>query len=352
MENNNKTEKELDSKKLMLIIIASLALIIIVLLVVLIIKSGSKQPVANNDMTPEPTLSAEPTEIPIFTGVPVTPTPIPSDFPTYYPSDMPTEETTDDPDNSASEEPNLSPSPEETYTPDPSLTSEATDIPTEDPDPVVIFNDSVFEAAFRAMYGREGETIRYSDLLEYEDLCLSGCGLTDISDIMKFENLVYVDLGDNPELSDIRPLSVLSKLSTVILYYTDVSDIGPLASLSKLQKLDLDGCKVSNLAPLSMLVLLEDLHLGSNCITDITSLARLVRLTSLELQGNGITDVSALSGLTALKRLNLTDNMVVNVYNELSPLIELEVLYLSGNPIAAGEVALLRHALSGCEIVF
>lgn len=285
---------------------------------------------------------------------------------------MPTEETTDDPDNSASEEPNFSPSPEETYTPDPSLTSEATaipeptvepteevtltppptDIPTEDPDPVVIFNDSVFEAAFRAMYGLEGITIRYSDLLAYEDLCLSGCGLTDISDIMKFENLVYVDLGDNPELSDIRPLSVLSKLSTVILYYTDVSDIGPLASLSKLQRLDLDGCKVSNLAPLSMLVLLEDLHLGSNSITDITSLARLVRLTSLELQGNGITDVSALSGLTALKRLNLTDNMVVNVYNELSPLIELEVLYLSGNPIAAGEVDLLRYALSGCEIVF
>ena len=348
MENNNKTKKELDSKKLMLIIIASLALIIIVLLVVLIIKSGSKQPVANNDMTPEPTLSAEPTDIPIFTGVPVTPTQIPSDFPTYYPSDMPTEEITDDPDNSASEEPNLSPSPEETYTPDPSLTSEATAIP----DPVVTFNDSVFEAAFRAMYDLEGDTIRYSDLLEYEDLYLPGCGLTDISDIMKFENLVYVDLGDNPELSDIRPLSVLSKLSTVILYYTDVSDIGPLASLSKLQKLDLDGCKVSNLAPLSMLVLLEDLHLGSNSITDITSLARLVRLTSLELQGNGITDVSALSGLTALKRLNLTDNMVVNVYNELSPLIELEVLYLSGNPIAAGEVDLLRYALSGCEIVF
>ena len=245
----------------------------------------------------------------------------------------------------------MSPSPEETFTPDPSLTAEATAIPTEDPDPVVTFNDSVFEAAFRAMYGREG-IIRYSDLLKYEDLCLSGCGLTDISDIMKFENLVYVDLGDNPELSDIRPLSVLSKLSTVILYYTDVSDIGPLASLSKLQKLDLDGCKVSNLAPLSMLVLLEDLHLGSNCITDITSLARLVRLTSLELQGNGITDVSALSGLTALKRLNLTDNMVVNVYNELSPLIELDVLYLSGNPIAAGEVDLLRYALSGCEIVF
>ena len=349
MENNNKTKKELDSKKLMLIIIASLALIIIVLLVVLIIKSGSKQPVVNNDTTPEPTLSAEPTDIPIFTGVPVTPTPIPSDFPTDYPSDMPTEGITDDP---ASEEPYLSPSPEETFTPDPSLTAEATVVPTEDPDPVVTFNDSVFEAAFRAMYGREGETIRYSDLLEYEDLCLSGCGLTDISDIMKFENLVYVDLGDNPELSDIRPLSVLSKLSTVILYYTDVSDISPLASLSKLQKLDLDGCKVSNLAPLSMLVLLEDLHLGSNSITDITSLARLVRLTSLELQGNGITDVSALSGLTALKRLNLTDNMVVNVYNELSPLIELEVLYLSGNPIAAGEVDLLRYALSGCEIVF
>ena len=348
MENNNKTKKELDSKKLMLIIIASLALIIIVLLVVLIIKSGSKQPVANNDMTPEPTLSAEPTDIPIFTGVPVTPTPIPSDFPTYYPSDMPTEEITDDPDNSASEEPNLSPSPEETYTPDPSLTSEA----TEDTDPVVTFNDSVFEAAFRAMYDLEGKTIRYSDLLEYEYLGLYGCGLTDISDIMKFENLVYVDLGDNPELSDIRPLSVLSKLSTVILYYTDVSDISPLASLSKLQRLDLDGCKVSNLAPLSMLVLLEDLHLGSNSITDITSLARLDRLTSLELQGNGLTDVSALSGLTALKRLNLTDNMVVNVYNELSPLIELEVLYLSGNPIAAGEVDLLRYALSGCEIVF
>ena len=349
MENNNKTKKELDSKKLMLIIIASLALIIIVLLVVLIIKSGSKQPVVNNDVTPEPTLSAEPTDIPIFTGVPVTPTPIPSDFPTDYPSDMPTEGITDDP---ASEEPYLSPSPEETFTPDPSLTAEATDVPTEDPDPVVTFNDSVFEAAFRAMYGLEGITIRYSDLLAYEDLCLSGCGLTDISDIMKFENLVYVDLGDNPELSDIKPLSVLSKLSTVILYYTDVSDISPLASLSKLQKLDLDGCKVSNLAPLSMLVLLEDLHLGSNSITDITSLARLVRLTSLELQGNGITDVSALSGLTALKRLNLTDNMVVNVYNELSPLIELEVLYLSGNPIAAGEVDLLRFALSGCEIVF
>ena len=349
MENNNKTKKELDSKKLMLIIIASLALIIIVLLVVLIIKSGSKQPVVNNDTTPEPTLSAEPTDIPIFTGVPVTPTPIPSDFPTDYPSDMPTEGITDDP---ASEEPYLSPSPEETFTPDPSLTAEATVVPTEDPDPVVTFNDSVFEAAFRAMYDLEGITIRYSDLLAYKDLCLSGCGLTDISDIMKFENLVYVDLGDNPELSDIKPLSVLSKLSTVILYYTDVSDISPLASLSKLQKLDLDGCKVSNLAPLSMLVLLEDLHLGSNSITDITSLARLVRLTSLELQGNGITDVSALSGLTALKRLNLTDNMVVNVYNELSPLIELEVLYLSGNPIAAGEVDLLRYALSGCEIVF
>jgi internalin A len=83
--------------------------------------------------------------------------------------------------------------------------------------------------------------------------------------------------------------------------------------INSLTELNLSEREVSDLKPLSGLTKLTSLDLGSNKISDLKPLSGLTKLTSLSLYNNKISDLKPLSSLTKLIDLNLNINKISNV---------------------------------------
>ena len=135
--------------------------------------------------------------------------------------------------------------------------------------------------------------------------------LTDITPLSYLTQLTYLDLNGNA-ISDIIPLANLTQLTYLDLGRNDVSDITSLANLIQLQYLDLRNNHISDIIPLANLTRLTYLDLGRNAISDITSLANLIQLQYLDLRNNHISDIIPLANLIQLETLILTNNILVD----------------------------------------
>ena len=149
---------------------------------------------------------------------------------------------------------------------------------------------------------------------------------------------VYVGGEDNVnrnEISDLSPLSNLTRLTNLNLANNDISDLSPLSNLTNLTRLDLAlNGGISDLSPLSNLTNLTALGLESNSIEVLSPLSNLTRLTDLRLARNYISDLSPLSNLTRLTRLNLVLNGSIRDLSPLSNLTRLTDLDLIENSIS------------------
>ena len=107
-------------------------------------------------------------------------------------------------------------------------------------------------------------------------LCLNWGRQTDISDVAYLTGLIWLDIGNNQQLSDITPI----------------------ANLTDLQSLNMTGTMVHDLTPLSGLTMLDWLNIsdrtGPNPITDLSPLQNLHNLNTLVFYGHGfyVTDWS------------------------------------------------------------
>ena len=166
-------------------------------------------------------------------------------------------------------------------------------------------------------------------------------------------NLTFLSVGEGP-ISDLSPLSGLTKLRKLKVFGTSNTDLSPLSGLTKLRELTLSHGRIEDISALEELTGLtrlwlwenqiEDisalsgftdltfLSLGKNNVSDISALSGLTNLTELFLQDNNITEVSSLSGLTNLTFLDLSANSITDI-SPLSSLINLRELYLSANSI-------------------
>ena len=160
-------------------------------------------------------------------------------------------------------------------------------------------------------------------------------------------NLTRLWLRDN-SLTDVSPLSGLTRLETLSLIGNSLTDVSPLSGLTNLTRLWLIGNSLTDVSPLSGLTRLEILDLSGNSLAGV-SLSGLTRLEYLDLSGNNITDVS-LSGLTNLTDLDLESNIITDV----SPLVGLTNLIeldLRGNPLSVASInvhiaALVRRGVA------
>ena len=98
----------------------------------------------------------------------------------------------------------------------------------------------------------------------------------------------------------------------LILEENEISDISPLSGLTKLAFLDLSHNQISDIRPLAGLTGLGGLKLANNQIVDISPLAGLVNLNLLNIAKNRITDFSPLAGLN-LQSLNTKRNISVDL---------------------------------------
>ena len=184
--------------------------------------------------------------------------------------------------------------------------------------------------------------IEYAKNLTYLDFGPSEIGFNEISDISPLSGLSKLEVIYLPgnKISDISPLSGLTNLRTLVLDSNQISDISPLSGLTNLRSLSVGSNQISDISPLSKLNNLIDLGLSDNNISDIRPLSELNPLQTLALANNKISDISALRGLTNLLHLHL-DSTEINDISDLSGLTKLTVLALSDNDLSD------IHALRG-----
>ena len=183
---------------------------------------------------------------------------------------------------------------------------------------VVAFDDPVLENAIRkALNKPEGDVYQHElasltylgTSFGYEPNPPEGSRVKNIDVIKYCVNLTELELIFN-QITDITPLTGLTKLVNLLLGGNPLGDITPLVGLTNLESLTLFNSQAEDYTTLSQLTRLKSLQLEFSTIADLTPLSGLTELTRLSLHGTPVTDVSPLAGLTALTSLSLRDCMI------------------------------------------
>jgi Leucine-rich repeat (LRR) protein/Flp pilus assembly protein TadD len=170
-----------------------------------------------------------------------------------------------------------------------------------------------------------------SSLTNLRTLVLQNNQITDISSLRSLTNLYALDLEKN-KIADISPLSSLTNLAYLNLNNNQITDLNSLRSLAKLTVLHLSNNQFRDSSVLSSFTNLRTLDLSNNKITDISFIQSIANLTDLTLENNQITDISSLRSLNNLKTLTLNNNQITDI-SPLRSLSKLMLLYLSNNQI-------------------
>lgn len=149
----------------------------------------------------------------------------------------------------------------------------------------------------------------------------SNKGITNIKGLELATGATSVNLSYNPGLKDFSPLSKLTQLKSVGVYYSTPSDLAWVKDLTNLTSLninfghvnvDTETTMLTDLSPLENLTKLTSLTVNYAYFpqSELKHIAGLKSLSYLSLSGNNLNDVSSLAGLTKLKTLYLHANKV------------------------------------------
>lgn len=138
-------------------------------------------------------------------------------------------------------------------------------------------------------------------------------------------SLKHLDIGYNPALSDLSPLSSCPNLEELSAYGTLVSDLTPLAGHPSLRSITLSSTKVTDISPLATIPTLELIWLYETAVEDVSCLASLPRLNSLNLYKTQVTDLSSFQGrekILGIERKKLGIKNVGKSAEEIKKVIE------------------------------
>ena len=193
------------------------------------------------------------------------------------------------------------------------------------------------------------------NILDLREIDLSNTGLTDLAPISKMTRLRKLDISQNP-ISNLGPLKSLTLLKNLDFSQTQVQDIsavqfapnlveirgsgsqvedlGPVQYLQKLEIVDLSETRIKDLSPLSNSQSIKRLSLASCPLQSIESLGTLRMLEFLNLSGVNTSQLGAIAQLPSLNSLEI-NNTPVSSLNALSELVSLEKISLDNTPISS-----------------
>ncbi len=192
---------------------------------------------------------------------------------------------------------------------------------------ILAFEDKNLEASIREIIGKPEGNIIKNDVSDIKYLDLSGKGISDITPLSNFSNLIVIDLRNN-KINDLAPLNNLTNLNRLYLSNNQISNLAPLSNLTNLTTLYLNNNKIEDLTPLSNLTNLKCLILFYNQINNLTPLSNLTNLTNLNLCHNKISDIAPIENFIGLTITDLSCNEISDI-SSLSKLTNLTELYLS-----------------------
>ncbi|XP_015592239.1 leucine-rich repeat-containing protein 23 [Cephus cinctus] len=165
----------------------------------------------------------------------------------------------------------------------------------------------------------------------YLSIKASDMGLTDISVIPCFRNVIYVDVSGNRLTPD--AMSVLTSMTFLLMLQADRNGLptGSMEPMLYLQVLTLNRNNITNTTGISH-KLLECLELNYNGIKNVSLNPYLLKnLKILELRGNAISGMGGIYCPT-LVRLYLAENWLT-IIEGLETLVNLSVLHIRANKI-------------------
>ena len=178
---------------------------------------------------------------------------------------------------------------------------------------------AVIETALRKA---RGAPITRAEMATLTRIDAPNKGIRNLTGLEHATNLQTLELGrvrvndewvNSNDISNLSPLSNLTKLTSLSLSDNSISDISALSNLTNLTWLDLWENSISDISVLSNLTNLTVLFLSNNSISDISVLSNLTNLTVLFLSNNSISDISVLSNLTNLTVLFLYSNSISDI---------------------------------------
>ena len=174
------------------------------------------------------------------------------------------------------------------------------------------------EGSFDEKTNRHTNTNSVSDMSPLSGLTklvwidLTENSISDISAVVGLTNLIGLELGNN-SISDISAVAGLTNLEQLDLAENSLSDISAIAGLTNLRSLTLFLNNISDISPVAGLTNLYTLTFFNNSVSDISAVAGLTNLTKLQFWDNLVSDISAVAGLTNLKTLSLPRNSVSDI---------------------------------------
>ncbi len=204
-------------------------------------------------------------------------------------------------------------------------------------DKVVEFEDNNLEEVIREKIDKPEGDIYLSDVIYIEELDAAGREIESIEGIQYLENLRALDFSSLWD-SDARER-----------LYNNISDISPISNLTKLNDLKLNNNKISNISALENLTKLQWLRVWDNEVSDIRALEDLTNLRGLDIGWNKIADISSLENLTNLQWLVFNNNKVSEI-NILGNMTNLVILYFYENEVS--DISILENLTNLDDLFF
>jgi len=183
----------------------------------------------------------------------------------------------------------------------------------------VVFNDAVLEAHIRTAINRpdgditleEAESIKVLEIsIDWDLNKPDNEKIQDISALQYFKNLERLDIQFHA-ITDITPLSGLTKLDSLAIGGNQISDISILSNLKELRFLSIFNCSASDYSSLEDLGFLQTLFISWSTIDDLSVLSNLKDLTQLYIDNTMVSDLTPISNLNLIA-LRLSGSKVVD----------------------------------------
>lgn len=173
------------------------------------------------------------------------------------------------------------------------------------------------------------------NLSNLEELYLIGNKIAKITHLRAMPKLMMLELGDN-RIRALENLDQLSSLQSLWLGRNKITKIENLEPLCDLRKLSLQSNRITIIEGLSHFSRLEELYLSHNGLKSMRGVEDLKSLRLLDLGSNQIERIEGVTHLRLLKEFWFNDNALATFddLHLLSEAVEIETVYLEGNPIA------------------
>lgn len=171
-----------------------------------------------------------------------------------------------------------------------------------------------------------------SRLTKLKDVNISNTQVNDLLPLRNLSNLEMLNCS-NTMIRSLDALKYAINLNELYCQNTQIPNLEPLRNLTKLDKLYFFNTAVSSLEPIANLTALREIRGEKTKITDLKPISELKNLIFLDIPNTEVNSLSPLSGLIALERIDFSNTPVANL-NGLQGLRKLKLITLNNTAVA------------------